>query len=266
MKLFFELSQEKKQKFLHAAFYMQMIMLFCYAASARIFFYFERSNSLMFLMVILACALELSIQHYRGKKLYFPISAIIAALSCSLLIDATSAWPYIASIVLAICSKFFITNNGKHYFNPSNFGVVIVLLLYYGNINLSGMIFSGSVMISAIFFIAGLIIALFAGQIFTSLFWVLNFCVIAFIRADFSPLIFLSQIKILGSAAMLLFTFNMITDPRTTPQSLKGKFFYTLSIALIDGAFRIFFIPYGNFYGLFITSALIPLLYDKNKK
>jgi len=263
----FKITEEGRWKFLRIAFYMQMGMLLCYASSARIFFHFERPNSLMILMVIIACAIELSIQKYLGKKLYFPISAVIAALSCSLLIDSTSYLVYIVSVILAIGSKFVFTNKeGRHYFNPSNFGVVVVLMLYSGNINLSGMIFAGSVIISIIFFTVGFVIALFAGQIFTSLFWLASFCFFALMRADFALPQFLSNIKVLSSAAMLLFTFNMMTDPRTAPQSLKGKFFYSFGVAAIDAIFRMFFIPYGNFYGLFLISALTPIFHGKIKK
>ena len=259
MGFFLENNADKKQKILRIAFYLQLVGIFSYSVAARLLFYFERPLSVMFAMIFLAITLELSIQHFRGVKPYFPVSAILAALSSSLIIDATSATPYFMATILAILSKFFIRVDGRHLYNPSNFGIVVMLILYEGNLNLSGMVFAGSVAAVVIFFIAGFIISLMAGQFFTVLFWFLNFCFFALVRSDFSFADFLSNIQILTSASMLLFSFNMITDPRTAPTSISRQFIYTFFMAAIDMIFRLFFIPYGNFYGLFIVLSLMPI-------
>ena len=248
---------------LRFAFFLQAVVIFAYSFIASQFFGFERPNSLLFIMVALGVILELSLQFLKYKKLRFPSGAIITALSCSLLIDATNPDPYIFAVILAILSKRIFYNETGHYFNPANFGVVLVLIFYSGNINLSSAIFAGSIYLSLIFFIFGLIIASLAGQIYVSALWIINFAIFALIRANFSIAEFFANLSALSSVAMLLFMFNMITDPKTCPKSLAGKFYYTFSIALIDAIFRWLFIPYGNFYGLFFISALIPIIANK---
>jgi len=56
-------------------------------------------------------------------------SATITALGLSLLLRSDSYGAIACASFLAIASKFIFRTNGKHWFNPANFGIVVVLLL-----------------------------------------------------------------------------------------------------------------------------------------
>ena len=198
---------------------------------------------------------------YKNITLY---PAIITATSCSLLIDATSAVPYCLAVIIAILSKYLFRFNNKHYFNPANFAVVIMLLWFPYNFNLAQNIFASMISMAIIFFIFGIIISFLAKQIFTSLFWLLGFCFFAIFRNSGELSSYFQEIRILFSSAMLLFSFNMITDPVTAPKTIRGKFFYGFTIAAFDAMMRAMFIPYGNFYALFIVSSLMPVVSTLN--
>ena len=61
-----------------------------------------------------------------------PKSALISSLSLTLLLRAANPAIAAAAAVLTIGSKFAIRANGKHVFNPTNFGIAVSLLLFDG--------------------------------------------------------------------------------------------------------------------------------------
>ncbi len=60
------------------------------------------------------------------------LSALITCFGVSLLLRADTLWVHPLAAALAISSKFVLRVNGKHVFNPANFGVVVALLLLPG--------------------------------------------------------------------------------------------------------------------------------------
>lgn len=58
-----------------------------------------------------------------------PRSAAITGLGLSLLLCADSFTTMMLTDSLAILSKYIFRLNGKHFFNPANFGIISVLIL-----------------------------------------------------------------------------------------------------------------------------------------
>src|SRR6478752_9267041 len=81
-------------------------------------------------LVLLATAL---LTQYAGTRLsrlpaFDPRSALISGLSLCLLLRTNSLALSIAAAIVTVGSKFVIRINGKHLFNPTNFGVVAMML------------------------------------------------------------------------------------------------------------------------------------------
>jgi len=244
------------------AFYLQFFVLLGYNLVARGVFHFERPGFFVVWVLVTALVAEYGFNYFFKKtKRLFPLSALITGFSCALLIDAPTLPPYLLAITLALFSKYaFVVDEKRHYFNPANFGVVLALLFYPGDFNLAQNIFASSIPAALSFFCFGVLIAALAGKIMVALFWLINFSLFAILRSQFDLDIYLSQILILFSSSMILFSFNMITDPKTSPASLKGQYYFTFIIAALDTVARFFFIPYSNFFALFVTSALMPII------
>ena len=64
------------------------------------------------------------------KRPFDPRSPLISALSLTLLLRTGSVTLSIAAGVIAVASKYLIRWRGKHIFNPANFGLVIISLLF----------------------------------------------------------------------------------------------------------------------------------------
>src|SRR5688500_9870349 len=56
-------------------------------------------------------------------------SAMISALSLSLLMRSNSLMLLLVAAVIAVSSKFLLRWSGKHIFNPTNFAIVVMMLL-----------------------------------------------------------------------------------------------------------------------------------------
>jgi Predicted NADH:ubiquinone oxidoreductase, subunit RnfD len=65
----------------------------------------------------------------------------------------------------------------------------------------------------------------------------------------------------LESGTLLIFSFFMITDPKTTPDSRVGRLIFTLLVALAAlGVQFVLFRPHGPLWALLICSPLVPLI------
>lgn len=187
-------------------------------------------------------------------------------LSSSLLIDARSVFPYLAVVTLSLLSKALLTYKGKHYFNPSNFGVVTVVLLGYGVVSGSGTLFAGSISTSWVFAGLGLLTVIYARQAEVSLSWLISFIVFALVRGVIERGNPWLKAELIFGTSLLLFTFHMISDPATVPQTRRFRILYGVFIALIDSILRHYQIFFSAFYALFLASCLMPWVRDLEER
>src|SRR5436190_13790122 len=71
------------------------------------------------------CATELALTYRAQHRLILPISATITALSLGLLLRTYELLPFIVAGCAGIASKHLLRIEGRHVFNPSNFGLVL---------------------------------------------------------------------------------------------------------------------------------------------
>src|SRR5688572_4859375 len=80
--------------------------------------------------ILLGASLAVQFVCSRLWKLprFDPRSAVISGLSLCLLLRTNSEVIALVCVVITIASKFVLRLKGKHLFNPTNFGVVAMLL------------------------------------------------------------------------------------------------------------------------------------------
>lgn len=187
-------------------------------------------------------------------------SAVISALGLCLLLKV-NFWPYmLLAGVLTISSKFLIQFRGKHIFNPTNFGIIALILT--GNAWISpGQWGSGEL-------VGGLIVLGAIGVLFRVDRWdvALAFLLGLLVFEALRTVVYLGwQWDVLfhkfNSGTILLFAFFMITDPRTAPDSRKGRILWGLMIAALSfGLGQFFHIYKAPIIALFFVSAFTPLI------
>lgn len=242
--------------------FVQLTVLLSYAVVAREIFNMDRPHSITLTCCATALVLDFLLGVLQYRVVRFPLSSLIIGLATSLLIDSRYPAVYICAVGLAILSKAFLTFRGRHLFNPANFGVVCILMLVPTLATGMPALFGGYIIPSLIFFCLGTLTVVYARQTAISFSWVFGFIFFAFVRASIAGKAFVMMALPALSPTFLLFTFHMISDPATSPRSRSHKIAYGILIAGLDAVFRFKQIPYGNFYSLFLVSAVMPWVRD----
>ena len=189
-----------------------------------------------------------------------PRSALISGLSLCLLLRTNSLSLSIATAIVTVGSKFVIRINGKHLFNPTNFGVAAMMLA-------TGLVWVSPAQWGNVAFFAflmaclgGLVVNRAARSDVTFAF-IVFYMSLVFGRSLWlgEPLVI--PLHRLQSGALLLFTFFMSSDPRTTPNSRAGRILFALLVAY--GAWYIQFRMFrtnGLLWSLAFFSLTVPLI------
>src|SRR5437870_10993497 len=61
-------------------------------------------------------------------------SAYITGISVGMLVRTPLVWPFVVGSVLSVLSKYVLRVNGRHIWNPSNFGLSVLLWLAPGTV------------------------------------------------------------------------------------------------------------------------------------
>lgn len=188
------------------------------------------------------------------------LSALITCFGLSLLLRADSLWVHPLAACLALSAKFTLRIGGKHLFNPANLGVIIGIGLLPGAWVSPGQ--WGNDLAYAVWFVAlGAIVTQRARRWDIS--WIFLACWLGLVALRVvwlgqSAGIWLHQ---LGSGALLLFAFFMISDPMTIPNRASARAIYALSVALLAFVWQfVLFKPNALIWALFIATPLVPLL------
>src|ERR1700719_2216526 len=81
------------------------------------------------LAIITSIALELALGRIFLHKWLNPASAYITGISVGILVRSPAYWPYALCAAISITSKYVLRVKGRHIWNPSNFGISVMLFL-----------------------------------------------------------------------------------------------------------------------------------------
>ncbi|HNQ12540.1 MAG TPA: RnfABCDGE type electron transport complex subunit D [Bacteroidia bacterium] len=241
----------------------QIVFLFSFYCYGVAFLSWSEHLHFAFFAVVTCLLTQLIFCVWNNGSLSSLKSALISGFSIALMLKAGSIWPVILASVLSIGSKFIIQYKGKHIYNPTNFGIMASILLT-GNAWVSPGQWGSQAFFIFIIGISGLLVLLKAKRLDTGLLFLFIYSFLLYVRLvivqgwEFE--IFLHQ---LSSGTLLLFAFFMITDPVTTPRSFKGRFIWTMLIAIAAFAATSFY--YINGAPLWSLFVLTPLSIVLNK-
>lgn len=194
-----------------------------------------------------------------------PKSALISGLSLCLLLrtDASALGVAlgVAAALVTIASKFVIRWRGKHLFNPTNFGIVALMLATDGKVWVSpGQWGSAALFGFLVACLGGLVVNRAARSDVTYAF------LACYLGVVLGRALWLGQpltipFHQLASGAFLIFTFFMISDPKTTPDSRAGRILFALLVALGAGFVHfVLYRPNGLILSLFFLAPVVPLI------
>lgn len=198
----------------------------------------------------------------------FFLSAHITALAVAMLLYANDQlWPIAFATAAAIGSKAIfrapVAGGTRHFFNPSNFGITISLLLfpwvgiappYHFTENLSG---AGDWILPAVIVISGMFLnARFTHKLPLIAAWLGGFILQALLRSFIFDTPVVASLLPMTGMAFVLFTFYMATDPATTPSSYRAQVVFGAAVAAAYGVLVAAHAVFGLFFALTTVCAL----------
>jgi len=195
-------------------------------------------------------------------------SAYITGISVGILVRSPAIWPYVVCALISIMSKYVLRIKGRHIWNPSNFGISVLLFLapetvaglsiQWGNYLLPMLVIwvLGSVIIARLhrFNITGTYVACFS--------------IFAFLRSYITGSPWQSEVAPLTGPMYQLFIFFMITDPKTTVRSKFWQCVVVAVVALVETILRLEHVVYAPFYALFLVgpaALLVEMWFDSRR-
>ena len=190
-----------------------------------------------------------------------PKSALISGLSLCLLLRTNSLALAASAGAITIASKFLLRVNGKHLFNPTNFGLVAMMLASGGAVWVSPGQWGNAAFFAFLLVCAGGLVVMRATRSDVTLAFGVSYLALVIGRSLWLGEPLAIPLHRLQSGALLLFTFFMISDPRTTPDSRAGRLLFAMLVAF--GAWYVQFRLFrtnGLLWSLATFSLCTPLL------
>jgi Na+-transporting NADH:ubiquinone oxidoreductase subunit NqrB len=187
-------------------------------------------------------------------------SALISGLSLCLLLRTNRPELAVLAAVTAIASKSLIRVHGKHVFNPTNGGIVAMLLLT-DQVWVSPGQWGAAAVFAFLMGCAGMLVVHRSARSDVTYAFMVFYCALLFGRSLSLGEPLTIPLHRLQSGALLLFTFFMISDPKTTPDSRTGRVLFAALVAF--GAWYVQFRLFrtnGLLWSLAASSAIVPLI------
>ncbi len=186
-------------------------------------------------------------------------SALITSCSLCLLLRADAWWIPLCAASFAMASKFILRWRGKHILNPAN-GAIIFSLLVFENAWVSPGQWGNTAFYAFLFACAGGLVVMRAQRADVTIAFLLFYGGMILLRSLYLGEPLSIPVHRLESGALLLFSFFMISDPKTTPNARPARIFYAFLVAL--GAYLVTFKMFrtnGLMWSLFVVSFLVPI-------
>jgi Na+-transporting NADH:ubiquinone oxidoreductase subunit NqrB len=197
---------------------------------------------------------------WRKLQMSIP-SVLISSFGLSLLLK-TNDW-YVAALaaVISIASKYIIRIKGKHIFNPSALGIVAAIY-FTGKCWISPGQWGSNAVIMFAVIILGIIVTTRVQKLDVSIAFLGTFCALLFAR----QVIYLGWpmdhfIQSISTGSLLLFSFFMITDPKTTPDHPAARILWSIAVAAVAFYLATFkFMNGAPIWVLVMAQPLVPVL------
>jgi hypothetical protein len=212
----------------------------------------------------LAIAVAIGTEMLLGRITYgkwpHPASAYISGISAGILIRSPFWWPYFFGSFVSILSKYVLRLNGRHIWNPTNFGVSALVFLAPATVTVLSVQWGNAVAPMAVIWLLGAVIVWRVGRAHISATYVAAFFVFSLVRSAVTGIPYLATVAPITGPMYQLFIFFMITDPKTTVRSKRGQCIVVVLVAFVEMLMRLAEVVYAPFYALFVVGSVAMVL------
>lgn len=196
---------------------------------------------------------------FFGKWLNL-VSAYISGISVGILVRSPALWPFALASVLSIMSKYVLRVKGRHLWNPSNFGICVLLFLAPETVTALSVQWGNFKWPLIVIWILGAVIVWRAQRFPVSFTYVVSFFAFALLRSYITGDSWWAEIAPITGPMYQLFVFFMITDPKTTVKSKFGQCVVVFLVAFVEMLLRLNHVVHAPLYALFLVGPAAMLI------
>jgi Na+-translocating ferredoxin:NAD+ oxidoreductase RnfD subunit len=161
---------------------------------------------------------------------------------------------------IAITSKYVVRVKHRHIFNPSNFGICVMLFLASESVATLSIQWGNNVWAMLVIWLLGSAIVWRLRRFHICAVYVVSFLAFALLRSWIVGDPWQSEVSPITGPEYQLFIFFMITDPKTTVRSRGGQCLVAFFVAAVEMVLRLEQSIYAPLYALFIVGPIAMLI------
>ena len=204
---------------------------------------------------------ELLVGRFFWGKWPHLASAYISGISVGILMKSSVFWPFALCGLISILSKYVLRIGDRHLWNPTNFGMTMLLLLAPQHVaSLSVQAGNNGLAVATIWVLGGLIMYKL-GRFHIPLAFIVVFVPLAFVRSAVTDHPWQTELAPITSPMFQLYIFFMITDPKTTVRGRWNQILVAVLVAVAETVCRLAFKDVHSLYhALFVVGPVANLV------
>ncbi|HEY3041797.1 MAG TPA: RnfABCDGE type electron transport complex subunit D [Pyrinomonadaceae bacterium] len=240
--------------------YLAPLFITCILLAGHLSYGILESYKKTALAIVAAIITELTLGRIFFGKWLNLASAYITGISVGILVRSPAYWPYALCSVISIMSKYVLRAKGRHIWNPSNFGIAMLLFLAPETMAVLSIQWGNNYWSLLVIWILGSIIIWRARRFHISATYVVSFFLFAFLRSWITSDPWQAEVAPITGPMYQLFVFFMITDPKTTVRSRLGQCVVAFCVALAEFVLRLDQVVYAPIFALFFVGPAANLI------
>ena len=247
--------------------YLAPILVTMVLVAGQVTFGFLESWSRTMLAIATAISIEMVLGRIFSGRWPHLASAYISGISVGMLVRSPAFWPYALCSALSITSKYVLRVDGRHLWNPSNFGIVAMLVLAADTVAGLSVQWGNTVLPMVVVWVFGCVIIYSLGRLHITATYVVSFVLFASLRAALTGDPWISEVAPITGPMYQLFIFFMITDPKTSVRPVRGQVLVAFLVAAVESAFRLLEWVHAPYYALFVvgpTANLVEIAFARH--
>ncbi len=199
-------------------------------------------------------------------KIYFSYSSLSTALGIVFMMVTPHLWVVLLVITLGLLQKHLLSFEGRHFFNPSNFALLMGLLFFYNDAHIVlGQLGDNIYLVLIVVVLAGMVLYR-ANRWVIPVVFSLTYLLLQYVFVvSYDPVMIMEEVYYrFYSVSFIVFIVFMLTDPKTTPVTPVQQVVFAIGISIV----AVFLDRYMGFrvqhlfMSLFVLSPLVGL-FDK---
>ena len=249
--------------------YLAPVLVTVVLLVGQLTFGFLESWSRTALAIVTAIGVEIVLSKLFSGRWPHLASSYISGISIGMLVRSPAVWPYALCSAISITSKYVLRVKGRHIWNPSNFGIVAMLVLAPDAVASLSVQWGNMLLPMIVVWCFGSVIISMLGRFHITLTYVASFVAFALVRSLVTGHPFLSEVAPITGPMYQLYIFFMITDPKTTVRSFRGQCLVAFLVAAVEAGLRLLQFVHSPYYALFIVGPaanLVEIAMDRRRR